>query len=57
MSGLMTDALAGDECQTVILLRDRLRDLHHIAAHDNCKLVMRALVVDVELDIGKVDDI
>ena len=46
---------AGDESETVVFLRQLFRDLHHVAAHDNRQLLMRALLVDVELDICEID--
>ena len=53
----LTDALAGDESETVVFLRQLFRDLHHVAAHDNRQLLMRALLVDVELDICEIDSV
>ena len=50
----LPDALAGYECQGIALFRDLFCDLHHVAAHDDGQLLMRALLVNVELDVGKV---
>ena len=52
----LTDGLARDECDTVSLLGDGLGDTHHITTHDDRQLLVRALLVDLQLDIREVDD-
>ncbi len=52
----LPDALPGDQPQTFLLPGDPLPDPHHIAAHDDRQLLVGALVVDIQLDIGKVHD-
>ena len=39
-----------------ILDGNALSDTHHIAAHDDGQLLMRALIIDIELDIRKIHD-
>ena len=31
-------------------------DTHHVSSHNDRQLIMRALIVDIKLDIRKVDD-
>ena len=42
----LSDALAGDECETVVLFGDALSDLHHQAAHDYREEFLGAVVLD-----------
>ena len=51
----LADALAGDETQALSLSGQLLRDAHHIAAHDDSQFIVRALLIDIELDLGEVD--
>ena len=34
-----------------------LRNPHHITAHDDRQFIVRALVIDIELDIRKIHDV
>ena len=51
----LADALAGHQAQASAPLCQHLRDPHHVAAHDDGQLVMGTLLVDIELDLRKVD--
>ena len=55
LGGNLSDAFAGDQTKAFIFLGDGLCDLHHITAHDNRKFFMRAFLIDVKLNIGKVN--
>ena len=51
----LPDTLSGNHTQTFSLFGKMLCNFHHIAAHDNRQLLMRALLVDVELDVCEID--
>ena len=51
----LSDALACNQAQALVLLGQILCNLHHVAAHDNGQLLVRTLIVNIELDVCKVD--
>ena len=57
LRGNLPDALPCDQSQTAALLCDLLRYAHHIPPHDDRQLIVRALIVNVQLDIRKIDDV
>ena len=51
----LADALAGDQAEALVFLSQMLRDTHHITAHDDGQLLMGAFLVDIQLNVRKVD--
>ena len=51
----LSDTLSGDQAKAFVLTCKRFCDLHHITAHDDGQLVVRAFFVDCKLDLGEVD--
>ena len=53
----LADALAGNQAEAACLFRNPFRNSHHVTAHDDSQLVMRALFIDIKLDVCKVHHI
>ena len=55
LGGYLSDAFTGNQAKALIFFGNDLCDFHHITAHDNGKLFMRAFLINVKLNIGKVN--
>ena len=53
----LTDALSCDQSQAALLFSDAFRNLHHIPAHNDRQLIVWALIIDIQLNIRKVNHI
>ena len=53
LAGHLSQALAGDKDRAVFLRGDALSDLHHKPAHDDGEQLLRTMVADGLLDLGK----
>ena len=53
----LADALSCDQAKALVLVRYGLRNPHHISAHNDGQLLMRAFLVDIKLDVRKVDHV
>ena len=51
----LSDTFTSDQCKASTFICKMFCDLHHITAHDDRKLLMRALFINIQLDICKVD--
>ena len=50
----LPDTLPRNQPQTLRIRRDPLRDPHHIPPHNNRQLIMRALLINMQLNIRKI---
>ena len=52
----LSDALTGNQSETFRLFCNILRDFHHITAHNDRQLIVRALFINRQLNLRKIDD-
>ena len=56
LAGDLPDALARDDGLALVFQRDALGDFHHIAAHEDSQLLLRAFFVNRHLDLREMHD-
>ena len=53
----LTDAFTGDKGGAILHYSNLLRKFHHKAAHNDCEILLRAIIPDSLLKLGKRDNI
>ena len=52
----LPNTLTGDQAQTFRIFRNLLCDAHHVPAHDDRQFIVRAFVIDIQLDVREIND-
>lgn len=55
LAGDLSEALSGDQRAALVFRSDPRGDLHHKAAHDEGKIILRTVQADLLLNLGKTD--
>ena len=52
----LSDAFSCDQSQASGLFRDVFCDTHHVTSHNDCEFIMRAFIINIQLNVSKVYD-